>query len=484
MEATKEELFELPNIAGCRALGIIDKLITGPYWRKCESVPNILDLNEIVQELQNNCIAWANDASPLLYEEKPGFTGADIHKDNIYEALFRESDDPELDAKTIWALELIMIEFCKTISNQMKDVLEGGNLHNPSEELRQQTKDAPTTNNVSERVFGAYDRHMRERPNATTLNLESTILFETNKTGAWLGSLEDTTKKHYMEMARKTAKTVRKNYLERKAVIEERIRQNLLLRQKQNKEKENKKIEKTRSIIAELHKYGGEWNLDNLDQKLCMVTTKLQKDALKTQINYHRYVLESKHPQRNLFNQSEGKINFSIDKLKNNLIEIIKFSTTSTFDAPENHDYTIIPADEMARKYKLRKQELMLKLQNHMAKKINKNNKTSSKPKSQRKKNNKDEISPEEFVNRKVDHIFEIEEDGKKSEIAYSGIITKIVKQNYNNPRETVFEIKYDSTYNDDDDSDDEGREEDEEDTYEYTLMHDYFEGNLIFTDD
>ena len=44
---------------------------------------------------------------------------------------------------------------------------------------------------------------------------------------------------------------------------------------------------------------------------------------------------------------------------------------------------------------------------------------------------------------------------------------------------QTTFEIVYDSVYNDDGDSEDD-RERDEEDTYEYALLQDYHEGNLI----
>ena len=62
----------------------------------------------------------------------------------------------------------------------MEEILQG-KLHNPS-----MAAIAPTTNSVSERVFGSFDRYMREKPNATTLNLDSTILFKTNKTSSWV----------------------------------------------------------------------------------------------------------------------------------------------------------------------------------------------------------------------------------------------------------------------------------------------------------
>ena len=85
---------------------------------------------------------------------------------------------------------------------------------------------------------------------------------------------------------------------------------------------------------------------------------------------------------------------------------------------------------------------------------------------------------PEDLVNKNVDHIFDVTEDGKVTQIAYSGFITRIVKK-HKDPMQTTFEIVYDSVYNDDGDSDNE-REPDEEDTYEYALLQDYHEGNLI----
>ena len=85
---------------------------------------------------------------------------------------------------------------------------------------------------------------------------------------------------------------------------------------------------------------------------------------------------------------------------------------------------------------------------------------------------------PKDSVNKNVDHIFDVTEDGKVTQIAYSGFITRIVKK-HKDPMQTTFEIVYDSVDNDDGDSDDD-REPDEEDTYEYALLQDYHEGNLI----
>ena len=143
-------------MAGCRALGIIDKLLTGPFWRLCENVENILDMNPKIKEIQENCLRWANDASSLLLNKEPAFRGADVHKDGIYDCLFK-SHSHEFDQLTIAALEVMLGHCCLTISRQMKDHLEGGALSDPSQKMLEETSSSPATNCISERVFASYD---------------------------------------------------------------------------------------------------------------------------------------------------------------------------------------------------------------------------------------------------------------------------------------------------------------------------------------
>ena len=174
LRAVQKDLNEIENIAGCRALGIIDKLVTGPYWRKCETVENILDLNPATEEMQRKCLQGSEDSSTLLFDQKAGFSDADIHKDNLYDALF-QIDNDELDRLTLVPLETIMGYFRLAVARQMEEVLQG-KLHNPSEEFKNEVQAAPTTNSVSEREFGSFDRYMREKPNTTTLNQQNFLL--------------------------------------------------------------------------------------------------------------------------------------------------------------------------------------------------------------------------------------------------------------------------------------------------------------------
>ena len=138
-------------------------------------------------------------------------------------------ENDELDRLTLVALEIIMVKLCLTVARQIEEVLQG-KLHNPSEELRNEVAAAPTTNSVSERVFGSFDRYMREKLIATILNLESTKLFETNRTSSWLNSLDTSTINLYLDMARKSARSVIKDYQKHREDIDERIKQNHLLK--------------------------------------------------------------------------------------------------------------------------------------------------------------------------------------------------------------------------------------------------------------
>ena len=65
-------------------------------------------------------------------------------------------------------------------------------------------------------------------------------------------------------------------------------------------------------------------------------------------------------------------------------------------------------------------------------------------------------MKPEQIVGKTVDHIFDVKgEDGTVTQVAYTGVVARMVEKNKSNPKETLFEIVYNSVYNDDKDSDD-----------------------------
>ena len=86
---------------------------------------------------------------------------------------------------------------------------------------------------------------------------------------------------------------------------------------------------------------------------------------------------------------------------------------------------------------------------------------------------------PENLVNKNMDRMFDVTEDDRQvTQIAQSAFTIKIVKK-HKDPMQTLFKIVYDIVYNNDDESDNE-QEPDEEDIYEYALLQNYHEGNLL----
>ena len=68
-------------------------------------------------------------------------------------------------------------------------------------------------------------------------------------------------------MACKSARGVIKDYQKHIKDIDERIRQNLLLKQQKKQEKEKEAVKKVKSIINNVQKLGGEWTLNNFEEK-------------------------------------------------------------------------------------------------------------------------------------------------------------------------------------------------------------------------
>ena len=118
-------------------------------------------------------------------------------------------------------LQVIFKSFYILCECLLVDHLPGGVHDKPSEEKRCQTQSVPKTNTVSERDFAQLDRFLREKPNATTVALESLILFSNNKTREWLQQKSDEQKAKIFASARKMALKLGKQYQARRKAIQQ-----------------------------------------------------------------------------------------------------------------------------------------------------------------------------------------------------------------------------------------------------------------------
>ena len=103
VRGVQKDLDEIEFIACSRALCGINELVTGLYWWKCETAENILDLNSVTGQIQIHCLQLLEYSSDLLFDQGYGFSGADIHKDNLYNTLFQLQNDV-LDQLTLVTL--------------------------------------------------------------------------------------------------------------------------------------------------------------------------------------------------------------------------------------------------------------------------------------------------------------------------------------------------------------------------------------------
>ena len=67
LQAVLSDLKVPQYIAGCKALGLVDKLITGPLWRHLRlSDTSILDMSSVYVRMKEKFEKWAEDAQPIL----------------------------------------------------------------------------------------------------------------------------------------------------------------------------------------------------------------------------------------------------------------------------------------------------------------------------------------------------------------------------------------------------------------------------------
>ena len=71
------------------------------------------------------------------------FPDSPLKKDEMYEKLFEDSENPDLDALTQECLEMINCTCVLMIASQLKDQLPGGKYYNLPQSVRDDLKNCP-----------------------------------------------------------------------------------------------------------------------------------------------------------------------------------------------------------------------------------------------------------------------------------------------------------------------------------------------------
>lgn len=205
-------------IAGYRALGLIDKIVTGPLWRRLEeSSVSVLDMSYTYCQLKVKFDTWANDSSTLI-DGSARCINDDVIHDDVWRALVRPDSS---DTMTQELLQLLFNTFSVTTQRLLIDHLLDGIHHNVTDEtIVQEIASVPTTNVSPERDFAVLDRYLREKPNAQLISLEAMFLFAHNKTSFWIAHLSSDERKEIFQAARKLAPEFKEKFKIRREEIE------------------------------------------------------------------------------------------------------------------------------------------------------------------------------------------------------------------------------------------------------------------------
>jgi len=185
---------------------MINKLLTGSLW--CSKM-SILDMNEVYTSMWDQFKVWSEDASSFLEGETVLF------------------DDTTIKHGESWRLPHGKLQQCccaGASSSPLQILLyplwtsSGGS---PSWGSSWQTNWEPKPNTVSEWDFAQLDRFLREKPNATTVALESLILLATTRQENGCSKKSYEQKAKIFTSARKMAPKLRKQYQARRKAIQQ-----------------------------------------------------------------------------------------------------------------------------------------------------------------------------------------------------------------------------------------------------------------------
>ena len=180
MSAAFYDLHVLAYKVACQALGLIDKLVTGPLWRTMVKEKEVLDISVHYQKMYDFFKQCAADPSLFLDGTNLPFPDLIIEDDRLTALLNIELDEEGLMLKQCFSL--IFAGFVTVGERMLEDHLIGGKYSEPNEELRRESMGVPTTNANPERDFGILDRLMKLKPKALDIIYEGMIKFTRNST--------------------------------------------------------------------------------------------------------------------------------------------------------------------------------------------------------------------------------------------------------------------------------------------------------------
>ena len=236
-------------LAGARALGIIKACITGPFQAAFDKTcSNILDMVPYCIQMKAALGEYAKDATDLLTKPQSVFQNIPIQLSPSLLPLFDDTNDPELDALTILAMQLLLRNHQILFERQCEMYIAGGE-HADGSKDRNKVRNCPLTNRASESNMGFLDREVRIRPNATPGYLDASLIVRKNTTSLD-GMCEEEMETVFKEARQWADEEIRHN---KELLKEHMLARKTILEQNQmaKKEQEVRSVVRRSKLVAE-----------------------------------------------------------------------------------------------------------------------------------------------------------------------------------------------------------------------------------------
>ncbi|XP_014030491.2 uncharacterized protein [Salmo salar] len=160
--------------AGCRALGLVSKLIIDPLWRALTLKGNVLEMEERYQTLVTKFKEWQEDGRDLVKGNACLFDDIDVPKNLVFDRLTMWTDTDFFEL-TVQIVELILASFLKVCSMMLP--VEPELLSKKNDRFR---KD-----------LAILDQLQKAKSNAVSIAIEGMDMCKKNHTWEWLSFLDE-----------------------------------------------------------------------------------------------------------------------------------------------------------------------------------------------------------------------------------------------------------------------------------------------------
>ena len=185
-------------VAGCKALGLVCKLVTTPFWTLIEKkTQHILDMNVKCIQLTTFLRDATANVTDFMTGNIRAFPDIEIKEDCWYEDLVTPS---KYDDDCASLLPVMPPDLAKLAENIFQKQLLGCIYSEPSEEFKQKTTSLSVHNKLCETVFARTDFLLQNKQNVSIITLESYTMFSFNKTSEWLDGKENLSNRESLQI--------------------------------------------------------------------------------------------------------------------------------------------------------------------------------------------------------------------------------------------------------------------------------------------